>query len=47
VLVERRDGRQLPRPRSPCFNRGRGNAMNRLFYGFFFFFPRLLAEGNG
>jgi hypothetical protein len=23
------------------------DAMNRWFYGFFFFFPRLLAEGNG
>jgi hypothetical protein len=23
------------------------DAMNRWFYGFFFFFPRPLAEGNG
>jgi hypothetical protein len=33
----------LPRPGSSCLNAG----MNRWFFGYFFHFPRLLAEGNG
>jgi hypothetical protein len=37
----------LPSPGVSCFNSGEGTAMNRWFYGFFFFFPRPLAEGNG
>jgi hypothetical protein len=37
----------LPSRGDPCFNSVEGTAMNRWFYGFFFFFPRPLAEGNG
>jgi hypothetical protein len=33
----------LPTWRRSCFNR----RMHRWFFGFFFYFPRHLAEGNG
>jgi hypothetical protein len=41
------DRATVARRRPACFNPTEGTAMNRWFYGFFFIFPRLLAEGNG
>jgi len=37
----------LPAAEASWFNAVEDPAMNRFFHGFYFYFPHLLAEGNG